>query len=574
MNSKFWKLFSMLVLVWLIAACGAAPEQVIVTQIVETVKEVDIPGETVVEQVVVTQLVEVVTEYEAVEVPAEPAAASDDSADMAESVATVAPLATASASTFNVTEDSLGEPRAIVPERVQEPNNMQFDGTDVNPFVDARQDNQSTFAIDVDTGSYTLMRNYLSDYGQLPPADSVRVEEYVNFFDYNYPRPSKEDAFAIHIDGARTPYGEDENYHLVRVGIQGYEVPADERPDALLIFVIDVSGSMDQSNRLGLVKQSLRLLVDELRESDRVGIVVYGSNARVVLDPTYVERRDDIIRAIDNLRPEGATNAEEGIVEGYRMADRYLLDGQVTRLIVLSDGVANVGDTTAESILDHARRGISLSTYGFGMGNYNDTLMEQLADQGDGTYAYVDTLREAQRVFVTDLTSTLVTIAKDAKVQVEFNPEVVWHYRLIGYENREVADADFRNDTVDAGEIGAGHSVTALYEMRLADDAELSDPAMIVRIRFQDPETGNVREISQSAEPTNFAISLADADNGLQLAAVVAEYAEMLKHSYWARGNSMSNVWVDVETVSMRFASDTEVLQFADLVEAAAAYDR
>lgn len=539
----------------MVVGCSA-PEADVVTQIVETVKEVEVPGEVIVEEVVVTSVVAVESEpfY------------SGDAVAVNESVgSSVLP---------NVVAQPTAEPRSIVPERVEEPNNMTFDGTDVNPFVDARQDNQSTFAIDVDTGSYTLMRNYLSDYGQLPPADSVRVEEYINFFDYNYPRPSKEEAFAIHIDGARTPYGEDENYHLVRVGLQGYEVPADERPDALLIFVIDVSGSMDQSNRLGLAKQSLRLLVDELRDSDRVGIIVYGSNARVVLDPTYVERRDDIIRAIDGLRSEGSTNAEEGILEGYRMADRYLLDGQTTRLIVLSDGVANVGNTTAESILNHARRGISLSTYGFGMGNYNDTLMEQLADQGDGTYAYVDTLREAQRVFVTDLTGTLVTIAKDAKVQVEFNPEVVWHYRLIGYENRAVADEDFRNDTIDAGEIGSGHSVTALYEMRLADEANLSQSAMTVRVRYQDPETGAVRELEQSADPTTFATSLADANNGLQLAAVVAEYGELLKRSYWARHNSLAAVWGDVENVTLRFSSDTEVLQFADLVESAAAYSR
>ncbi len=571
MNSRILKRLLMLILVWMVVACGAA-EQVVVTQLVETVKEAEVQGETVVEEVVVTQIVEV--EADTVFNSSYSDAIDEAGAYSADNSAISGVDNEAAAEATSVPAAPVEAPRAIVPERVDEPDNMEFDGTDVNPFVDARQDNQSTFAIDVDTGSYTLMRNYLSDYGQLPPADSVRVEEYINFFNYNYPRPTKEDAFAIHIDGARTPYGEDENYHLVRVGIQGYEVPADERPDALLIFVIDVSGSMDQSNRLGLAKESLRLLVDELRDSDRVGIVVYGSNARVVLDPTRVERRAEIINAIDGLRSEGATNAEEGILEGYRLADRYLLDGQVTRLIVLSDGVANVGDTTAESILDHARRGISLSTFGFGMGNYNDTLMEQLADQGDGSYAYVDTLREAQRVFVTDLTSTLVTIAKDAKIQVEFNPDVVWHYRLLGYENRAVADEDFRDDTVDAGEIGAGHSVTALYELRLADEADLSETALTVRVRFQNPETGEVRELDQSAEPTNFATSLADADNGLQLAAVVAEYAELLKDSYWARHNSMETIWGDVENVALRFATDAEVLQFADLVEAAAAYSR
>ena len=561
MNGKIWKLFLLLTLAWMVACSTAEPVERVVTQIVEVAAD----PEVVVEERVVTQVVAAESQSEVVVEYAYEAEDMDDG-DMEESSSALIIEPPAPQPTQ--------QPRAIIPERNQAPAAMEFEASDVNPFIDTRDDNLSTFAIDVDTGSYTLMRSYLSDHGQLPPADSVRVEEYINFFDYNYPRPSREEAFAIHIDGARTPYGEDENYHLVRVGVQGYEVPVEERPDALLIFVIDVSGSMNQDNRLGLVKQSLRLLVDELRESDRVGIVVYGSQARTVLEPTYVERRDDIIRAIDNLRTEGSTNAEDGIMEGYRMADRYLLDGQVTRLIVLSDGVANVGNTTAESILDHARRGISLSTFGFGMGNYNDALMEQLADQGDGTYAYVDTLREAQRVFVTDLTSTLVTIAKDAKIQVEFNPDVVWHYRLLGYANREVADQDFRNDTVDAGEIGAGHSVTALYEVRVADEADLSESAMMVRLRFADPETGEVRELAQSAEPNAFSNSLAEADSGLQLAAVVAEYAEVLKQSYWARHTTMMRVWEDVEQVALRFGADKEVMQLADLVESAAVYSR
>ncbi len=351
---------------------------------------------------------------------------------------------------------------------------MFFEDYGVNPFIDSEDDNLSTFAIDVDTGAYTIMRRYLSD-GVLPPDESVRVEEYINFFDQDYAIPQNE-AFAIHLEGAPAPYGESDNYQLVRVGIQGYEVDAEQRPDAMLIFVIDVSGSMDMENRLGLVKESLRLLVDELRPTDRVGIVVYGSQAEVILEPTYVDSRRTILKAIDRVQPNGSTNAEHGIMLAYQLADEFYQEGDINRLILASDGVANVGNTAAEAILQHSEEGISLSSFGFGMGNYNDVMMEQLANQGDGTYAYIDSIQEAERVFIDDLTSTLLTIAKDAKIQVEFNENVVERYRLLGYENRDVADEDFRNDEVDAGEIGAGHSVTALYEVKLADDVNAAIP--------------------------------------------------------------------------------------------------
>ncbi|MGB1249606.1 MAG: vWA domain-containing protein [Candidatus Promineifilaceae bacterium] len=465
------------------------------------------------------------------------------------------------------------EPESLLPESSAEPDTMIFDETDVNPFVDTRDDRFSTFAIDVDTGSYTLMRSYLSDYGQMPPEASVRVEEYVNYFNYDYPSPD-DGAFGIELEAAPAPYGENENYHLMRVGIQGYEVPEDERPDTLLIFVIDVSGSMDQDNRIGLVKESLRLLVNSLRPTDRVGLVVYGSSARSVLDPTYITDDRTILNAIDNLYIEGATNVEDGITQGYRMANRYALDGQSTRLLVLSDGVANVGDTTADEILQNARRGISLSTFGFGMGNYNDGLMEQLADQGDGTYAYIDTLREAQRWFVTGLTSTLITIAKDAKIQVEFNPAVVDTYRLIGYENRAVADEDFRNDTVDAGEIGAGHSVTALYEVRLGEEVSAAEEALTVRVRYQDMKSGEVIEVARAIRPNEFATQYDDSSPSFQLAATVAEFGELLKDSYWARNSSFDAVWQDAEQLAIRFPRDRDVQTFVELVESAAAYAR
>ncbi len=449
---------------------------------------------------------------------------------------------------------------------------MFFEDYGVNPFIDSQDDNLSTFAIDVDTGAYTLMRRYISD-GNLPPDEAVRVEEFINYFDQGYSSPET-GAFAIHLEGAPTPYGENENYQLVRVGIQGYRVDETERPNATLIFVIDVSGSMDMENRLGLVKESLHMLLNHLRPTDRVGIVVYGSSARVVLQPTWVDSRSTIMAAIDSLYPEGSTNAEEGLMVAYQMAQAYFQPDQINRLILCSDGVANVGNTAAETILQQAEEGISLSTFGFGMGNYNDVLMEQLADQGDGSYAYVDTLDEAERIFVNQLTSTIFTIAKDVKIQVVFNPAVVERYRLLGYENRAIADEDFRDDTVDAGEVGAGHSVTALYEIRLADGANPAEVAMSVSLRFADPETAEITEISRAITPIEFAAAFENASPRFQLDAVVAEYAEVLRGSYWAQENDLVSVAIDARRIAEYLPEDTDVQEFAALVWQAASLNQ
>ncbi|MFQ5399649.1 MAG: von Willebrand factor type A domain-containing protein [Anaerolineae bacterium] len=445
---------------------------------------------------------------------------------------------------------------------------MFFEDYGVNPFIDTEDDNLSTFAVDVDTGSYTVMRRYVTD-GYLPPDESVRVEEFINYFDQAY-TPPESGAFAIHLEGAPAPYGENERYHLVRVGIQGYEVPPEQRPDAMLIFVVDVSGSMNMENRLGLVKESLGMLLDQLRPTDRVGLVVYGSRAHVILEPTPVDSRRTIMRAIDRLVSEGSTNAAEGIMLAYQLAEAFARPGQINRLILCSDGVANVGQTAADAILQHAEAGISLSTFGFGMGNYNDVLMEQLADQGDGSYAYIDTLRAAERVFVRDLTGTLMTIARDAKIQVEFNPVVVERYRLLGYENRDIADESFRDDSVDAGEIGAGHSVTALYEVKFADEADPAIVAMTVRVRYADPETAEVKEIEQSIAQADFAAVFTKASPHFQLSAVVAEYAEILRDSYWARDSSLESVAADARRIAEYLPQDEEVQEFAQMVATAA----
>jgi Ca-activated chloride channel family protein len=449
---------------------------------------------------------------------------------------------------------------------------MFFEEYGVNPFVDTDEDNLSTFAVDVDTGSYTIMRYYVND-GFLPPDESVRVEEYVNYFDQGYAPPAEgEGAFAIHLDGAPSFYG-GEQHHLVRVGLQGYLPSPEERPDVVLTFVIDVSGSMDRQDRLELVKDALELLVRELRPGDRIGIAVYGSRGRELLEHTPVSEADEILEAINRLKPEGSTNAEEGLRIGYRMAAKAFDPEAINRVILCSDGVANVGKTGAESIWeeigDYADQGIYLTTVGFGMGNYNDVLMEQLADHGDGFYAYVDTITEAERLFVYELPSTLQVIARDARIQVEFNPSVVRSYRLIGYENRDMADEEFRNDDVDAGEIGVGHSVTALYEIKLWEGASSTDPAITVYVRYENPDTGETVEINRSISWGEFAGAFEEASPRFQLAAVVTEYAEVLRHSYWAKESSLDDVLTQARRVAEYFPEDEDVIEFLRLVEQA-----
>lgn len=464
-------------------------------------------------------------------------------------------------------------PNANQPHRKKfnrEPYDMFFENYGVNPSIDTEDDNLSTFALDVDTGSYTIMRNYLND-GNLPPPDSVRVEEYVNYFEQGYPNPPSHQTFGITIDGAPSPFSQSERYHMMRVGIQGYQVRQEDRKDASLTFVIDVSGSMDMDNRLGLVKRSLELLVEQLRPSDSVGIVVYGTEAHIVLEPTSGSDKGRILDAIYSLRPEGTTNAEAGIRLGYKMAMRSYLPGGINRVILCSDGVANVGETGPDAILAEVRHyveeGVTLTTIGFGMDNYNDVLMEQLADDGDGFYAYVDDMDEARRLFIDQLTGTLQTIAMDAKVQVDFNPEVVMRYRLVGFENRAVADEDFRDNTVDAGEIGAGHSVTALYEIKLYPEAY--GKIATVFLRWQDPDTRQVVELSQDFSTGELARDFEDADPYFQRAVIVAEYAEILKNSYWAEESSLRHVYREAERVNELLSRDKDMNEFMELIRRA-----
>ena len=425
-----------------------------------------------------------------------------------------------------------------------------------NPFIDTEDDHLSTFGMDVDTASYAVTRRYLRD-GHLPPPEAVRVEEFVNAFDYNYVPPSQ-GAFGVHIEGAPSRFGEGERLQLLRIGIQGRVIPDENRKDAMLTFVIDVSGSMAMENRLELVKRALTLLVEQLRPGDEVGIVVYGTHARTVLSHTGIEGREEILAAIHSLTPEGATNAEEGLRLGYKLALREARHGNINRVILCSDGVANVGKTGPDAILreirSHVEEGITLTTVGFGMGNFNDVLMEQLANKGNGSYAYVDTLNEAKRIFVENLTGTLQLIAKDAKVQVDFNSEVVSRFRLLGYENRRLDHEDFRDDDADGGEIGSGHSVTALYEIKLHEGA--TGQMATVFIRYEDPDTHRVSETNAEIFTTELNDTFEATSPEFQLAATVAEFAEILRESYWAQEGSLAAVLQSLKGIAPQIPNE------------------
>ena len=452
----------------------------------------------------------------------------------------------------------------------QPAGDMFFRPTGVNPFVDTAEDRFSTFALDTDTGSWTLARSYL-ERGALPPAAAIRVEEFVNAQTYEDPAPRRSD-FTLTAEGAPTPFAAGARYRLLRFAVRARDVAAGQRKPAVLTFVVDVSGSMGRENRLGLVRRALDLLLDELAPEDRVGLVVYGSRGRVLL--RHTRDLEEIREAIARLVPEGSTNAEEGLRLAYDLADQGYRQGAINRIVLCSDGVANVGATGPESILERigteARRGIELTTVGFGMGNYNDALMEQLADQGDGSYHYVDTLDDARRAFVDNLTGTLQTVARDARVQVEFEPATVERWRLLGYENRDVADRDFRNDRVDAGEVGVGTAATALYEVRLRDDARGGDRLATLRLRWKSVDGARVVEARQGVDVGDVGHAFARASRDLRVAAVAAELAERLKGSFYARDTGWEDLRAAAHELRRDYPADAGVAELASVVDRAA----
>jgi len=464
-------------------------------------------------------------------------------------------------------EPVLPEPTPTPPPDRLEDN--RFTDYGYRRFIDTNQDPLSTFALDVDTGSYTVARRWL-DEGVMPPPPAVRVEEFVNWFDYDYDIPRR--GLEITVDGGPSPF--DADNVLVRVGVQAEVVGDNERPPVSLTFIVDTSGSMNRDDRLGLVKESLHTLVGELDADDRVAIVIYSDESGIVLPPTEVRDEGRIHDAIDSLRTGGSTNLESGLREGYQLAaDAFRTDG-INRVIIASDGVANAGITDPRELSGYIRgyadEGIQLVTVGYGMGNFNDTMMEQLADNGDGFYAYVDSADEAERLFEDDLTSTLVTAAIDAKIQVEFDPNVVDEYRLIGFENRGVRDSDFRNDAVDAGELGAGHQVTAMYEVKLRRGVSLDDQGNIgeVFLRWEDPESRDVIEIDEDIDLRDVEPNWGDTADDFQLATVVTAFGEVMRDNPYADDVNLANIHVEAQRVADKI-NDDKVDELVDLLDIA-----
>lgn len=443
-----------------------------------------------------------------------------------------------------------------------------------NEWVETATENTSTFSIDVDTASYTLIRNYLMSYNYMPPKDKVRIEEMVNYFDYDYPQPEEGKPFLVTMEMADSPWRSDTK--LVMFGLQGKELEPDKVPAHNLVFLIDVSGSMYGDDRLGLLKKSFKKLVEKLDKDDKVSIVTYASGTAVVLDSVSGDKKDEIIAAIDDLEAGGSTAGAAGIQSAYALAEKNYSKDANNRIILATDGDFNVGiSNTAElvSYIEEERnKGIYLTILGFGMGNYQDDRMEQLSNAGNGNYFYVDNERESDKIFTYDLMGTMFTIAKDVKLQVVFNPAKIAKYRLIGYENRVMANEDFNDDTKDAGEIGAGHRVTAFYEVFLTEkpaetpetetepeegeepaetDPNEDDPAaepetefgeddfLVLKMRYKEPDQDVSKYMDTVMTSANI---LAEMSQNMGFASAVAEFGMLLRDSKFKADSSYDSV--------------------------------
>ena len=417
-----------------------------------------------------------------------------------------------------------------------------------NPLVRVAEQPVSTFSIDVDTGSYSNIRRILNA-GQLPRHDAVRVEEMINYFGYNYPLPKSTSVpFSISTEIAPTPWNQ--STYLLQIGLKGYEVPRQQLAASNLVFLIDVSGSMRAENKLELLKKAMGLLSRKLRPEDKVAIVVYAGASGIVLDPVSGDKKAKILTALEQLQAGGSTNGAAGIRLAYRLAEQSYIKGGINRVILCTDGDFNVGTVNFEALknlVENKRKtGITLTTLGFGSGNYNDHLMEQLADHGNGNYAYIDTLMEARKVLVEEMSSTMLTIAKDVKIQIEFNPAAVSEYRLIGYENRVLAREDFNNDKVDAGDIGAGHTVTAMYEITLpGSGAERIDTLRYsksvvknsrhqselahLRLRYKLPGETHSKLLEQVVHRKDIQKNLTTSSDHFRFAASIAAFGQLMR---------------------------------------------
>ncbi|MBL8910169.1 MAG: VWA domain-containing protein [Archangium sp.] len=462
-------------------------------------------------------------------------------------------------------------------------NTERYERIDDNPFFTAKDSPLSTFSIDVDTASYANVRRFL-EQGSKPPKDAVRIEELINYFNYKYPAPTGTSPFAVHAEVFACPW--EPAHQLVKLGLKGREIDTTKRPAANLVFLLDVSGSMDAPNKLPLLKTALQMLTTQLREDDRVAIVVYAGASGLALPSTPGSQRGRIISSLEELQAGGSTNGAAGIQLAYRTAEEHFIKGGINRVILATDGDFNVGVSSdgelSRLVEEKAKTGVALTVLGFGMGNYNDSMLEKLADRGNGNYAYVDSAAEAKKVLVEQASGTLLTIAKDVKIQVEFNPSRVQAYRLIGYENRLLRSQDFNDDQKDAGELGAGHTVTALYEVVPVSKAPWGDAVggqvdalkyqkntvvsggdelMTVKLRFKAPDANESQLMSF---PIRDATTAASSD--AHFAAAVAEFGMLLRDSPFKSKASYAQVQ---ELASSAAGDDQYRREFLALVKRA-----
>lgn len=483
---------------------------------------------------------------------------------------------------------SAGYTRALPPEpQITE----QYEDVDPNPIKLVREEPVSTFSSDVDTTSYSVMRRYIGRNNQLPPSDAVRVEEFINYFDYQYKEPTSAAApFSPTVWVTPTPWNE--NTKLMHIGVKGFDLQPDETPDANIVLLLDVSGSMRAENKLPLVKKSVELLVNEMSRDDTIAVVVYAGAAGVVLEPTPGNQKTKIIQALNALEAGGSTAGGEGLALAYKLAEENFAEGKVNRIILATDGDFNVGVVDADSLEDFVARkrksGIFLTVLGFGEGNYNDVIAQKLVQAGNGVAAYIDTLNEARKVLVREFRSTLFPIATDLKFQVEFNPAVVAEYRLIGYETRLLNREDFNNDAIDAGDIGSGHTVTALYELALVgsggsmiDDLRY-DPAPVtegntdetafVRLRYKRPGEDESQLLEQAVLTNDGIASLDNAPDDAQFAAAVAAFGQKLQRA----GHTDNYAYEEIIALAQGAKGDDPFgyrAEFINLVRAAAGID-
>jgi Ca-activated chloride channel homolog len=448
------------------------------------------------------------------------------------------------------------------PEDQKSFNTEDYDNITENKFLAATREPLSTFSIDVDEASYSNIRRFLQN-GSIPPAGAVRIEEMINYFDYEYAQPVNDDPFAVYTEISACPWNP--QHKLVHIGLQGKEIPVDNLPASNMVFLVDVSGSMDEPNKLPLVQASLNMLTDRLRETDRVAIVVYAGSAGLVLPSTSGKNKIKIKEAIDNLEAGGSTAGGEGIKLAYKIAKQNFITGGNNRVILATDGDFNVGPSSDDELVrmieQERKSGVYLSVLGYGMGNYPDNKMQQLADKGNGNHSYIDNINEARKVLVNEFGSTLFTIAKDVKIQVEFNPAKVQAYRLVGYENRILGAEDFNDDTKDAGELGSGHTVTALYEIippgvqdeftKSVDSLKYqtndrritgsnTDEIMTIKLRYKKPDEEISKLITKTVIDNHIPVEITS--NNFRFSAAVAEFGLLLRNSAYRQQSNFNQV--------------------------------